>query len=620
MITIFDKGNTPFIIRPCPFISINWNNFTNSDGKVGGKYDIVLTGTLLFHAGSPIFNFATRTNVQNATTWATQYYPGAVQDAKPSETNFPPTEPENLYGLASLLNKQIALKNLFAKECYKIEVASVKAGENEPVIQFYPNFISINFEEGLWVDRCNYTITLEAPFLLDKQENIIGVENHLPKATSNRLPLIPGNQPYPAIKVDDFLNRAGGFIEDFQESWSIEPEDGFGNTVDPWQQPASENTTKVYRITRNITAKGANIENYASHPSSNVPSAPIRKLGTKAHEQARRYVMNYIEGSGTTQNHYDDYPGVLNAFPPQFANFASGLINISSTDYLGYNHSRTENIDVAGGTYSVQDSWVLSSGNAHENYSLSLSSSEENPRNRVSIEGTIKGLTSIPGSGTVFGGNFLSSLNTAYENAINKYRQVTNSGQFGISAWTYKRAQNAAGGIDLNDTPLSVAVATNEFTGEINYTIEYDDRPRQLVSGVASSNVSVSDTYPGDVFAVIPVIGRPTGPVLQYIGGRTEHQRNLSIELVTLGSRFIKVPPAQLNNPNRVQLDARQQLLVKPSLVSPTREGILDIINAYSPGREPGIRKYYISPPQETWDPQQGRYTLNITWTYELNY
>ena len=618
MITIFDKGGVNAkVIRPCPFISINWNNFTNSDGRVGGKYDIVLTGTLLSHVGSPIFTFANRHTIDTATIWSQEYYPGGVQGAKPAETNYPDDEPINLHGLASLLNKQAALKRLFSSECYKIEVGSVKAGETEPIIQFYPNFISINFAEGLWVDRCDYVVTLEAPFLLDRGERIIGMENHVPKVTKSRNPLTPNPPPAinPGLTITDFLTRAGGFIEDFQESWSIEPEDGVGNTNDPWLPSAKENTTRVYRITRNITAKGANIENYAIYQ-------PVlqNRVTYKAHEQARNYVINYIEGSGTTQNHYDDYPGVLNAFPPQFANFASGLINLSSNDYLGYNHSRTENIDVGGGTYSVQDSWILSSGNAHENYSLSLNSSEDNPKNAVTIEGTIKGLTSIPASGSNFGGNYVATLNTSYENAINKYRQITNSGQFGISAWTFKRAQNAAGGIDLNDTPLSVALATNEFTGEINYTIAYDDRPRQLIKGVASSNVSVSDTYPGDVFAVIPVIGRPTGPVLQYIGGRTEYQRNLSIELATLGARFAKLTPQEQNSPQRTALDARQQLLIKPSLVSGTREDILDIINAYSPGREPGIRKYFASPPQETWDPQQGRYSLNITWTYELNY
>lgn len=582
MITIYDKSKTAHVIRPCPFINITWNSFTNSDGKVGGKYDIVLTGTLLYDDGSPVTGDKT---ARNKPTFNASYYP------RPTKTNFGDPDPY-LDALSSLLRKQWALTDLFAEEGLKVEVASVRKGETTPVITFYPNLVSINFEEGFWVDRCNYSITLEAPFLLDASNNIIGVQNYLPKS-----------KPITAPKnVDNFLIDAGGFVEDFQESWSIEPEEGAGITFDP--DDGKDTITRVYRLTRNISAKGANIENYAK-------SEGLAASTAKACEQARKYVTEYILSSGQALNHSDDYPTLLYKGSDLFA---SGLININKTSNWGYNHSRTENIDVAGGTYSVQDSWILTSGVATENFSLSLTNSEENPRNKVVIEGTIKGLSLIPGSGSVFAGNQDSTLNTAYENAINKYREITNSGQFGLNAWTFKRANRAAGGVELNDTPLTVAVAANEFTGEINYTIEYDDRPRQLVSGVAFSNVSVSDTYPGDVFAVIPVIGRPTGPILQYIGGRTEYQRNLSIEVVAMPNRFVK------DDTTTTEVRARKDLVLKPSLVSPSKESIADIIRSYSPGKEPGIRKYFVSPPQETWDPQQGRYSLNITWTYELNY
>jgi hypothetical protein len=70
------------------------------------------------------------------------------------------------------------------------------------------------------------------------------------------------------------------------------------------------------------------------------------------------------------------------------------------------------------------------------------------------------------------------------------------------------------------------------------------------------------------------------------------------------------------NPPN---VDERLNLLQKPSLRNPTRSGIINTVNAYSPARETGIRKYFVSPPQETWDPKSGRYTLNINWTYELD-
>jgi len=609
MITIFDKNDVAHIIRPCPLINITWTTNFNEDGQLGGKYDITLTGTILDNAGSPVFQYNDKTNPDNniRTKFESQYYTGGDAQSKPPRSDSSPSYDE-LVGLNSILSKQIALRELFAKNCTKIEVASVIPGETEPLFHFYPKFISINFAEGVWIHKCDYTVTLEAQFILDNNDKVIGSESYATRTFK------PGSPGWPAaggvgnnLTIEEFLSNVGGFIEDFQESWSLEPEEGNGNTTDPYS--GQENITKIYRLTRNITAKGKNITSYECFGTGDPEFY-------RAHEQARRYVTKHISNSGLMPNDYDDYPGSeLNIS----RYFGSGIINLSAAAYGGFNHSRNENIDISQGTYSVQDTWILSSGSSYENYSLSLSSSSSDPRNKVSIDGTIKGLTSIPASGTVFGGDHHSPLNTAYENAINKYRTITNNGQFGISAHVYKRAQNAAGGITLNHIPLSVSLATNEFTGEINYTIEYDDRPHRFITNTIAENISVSDTYPGDVFAVIPVIGRPTGPVLQYIGGRTEYQRSLSIELVVPTDNTIDID-ATRSRADYAEYKNRQFLLQKPSIVSPTREGIVQIINAYSPAREPGIRKYFVSPPQETWDPKEGRYTLNINWTYELNY
>jgi hypothetical protein len=593
MITIYDKNNKAYIIRPCPLINITWNTNFAGDRPIGGKYDITLTGTLLDNGGSPIFKYNDRNNEDLGTSWTSSYYP-AGDYTKPLPEQFDPNG-----ALNAILAKQVALRELFSKNCLLIEIASIIPGDSEEIISFYPRFLSINFTEGVWVHKCDYTINLEADFLLDKSKNLIGAENYASEQALRKFPQTNISSGQTNISLKDFLKYNGGMIDDFQESWSIEPEDGNGNTGDPY---ISENITKIYRLTRNISAKGKAL------PFCAVLDNPEDVLQYKSYEQARRYVREYVNGSGTALNHYDDYPGVAPytvAPHNYFVNFANGALNLSARNYGGYNHSRSENIDVAQGTYSLQDTWILSSGTSYENYTLSLSSAQEQPRNKVTIEGNIKGLTSIPASGSVFGGDGVAFLaNTSYENAINKYRQITDSGRFGIVAHTYKRAQNAAGGIRLNHIPLSVSVGTNEFTGEINYSIEYDDRPYNIISGVLSENISITDTYPGDVFAVIPVIGRPTGPVLQYIGGRTEYQRSLSLDILV----------------NTSVSGAVQLLLQKPSLLEPTRNGIIHIINACSPGREPGIRKYFASAPQETWDPKEGRYTLNITWTYELNY
>lgn len=571
MIIIYDGNDNAYFIRPTPLVSITWSSTTDASGPIGGKYDIVFSSSLINDAGSPIFTYDNKDNPSNGISWARSYNP------RPAE---PPLSASGALG--SILSKQIALRELFAKKCVKIEICSIEGGE--PIITFYPKLISMNFEEETWTTLCKYTINLEASFLLDKNDNIIGAESYSSE------PIPPG-----ASGIEEFLKKKGGMVEDVQETWSLEPEDGIGNTLDPGQY---ENMVRVYRLTRNISAKGSDMSSFMKCFSKDSD-----KTKYLPHNQAKNFVMNRIGVSGAfgSSNTYDDYPSLVTYF-------GSGLLNLDSTFYTGYNHARTENIDVNQGTYSLQDSWILSSGNAHENYNLSLSTGEGEALTTVTIDGTIKGLTSIPASGSIFGGNHQSIYNTAYENAINKYRQITNQGQFGINAWTFKRAQNAAGGyVSLNDKPLSISLGTNEFTGEITYNIQYDDRAKNTISGVSFEGITVTDTYPGDAFAVIPVIGRPTGPILQYIGGRTEYKRNLSIELV-------------MEIPSGMKANGRQALLKKPSLLPATNSGIKQAIADYSPGKEPGIRKYFIDPPVETWSPKDGRYTLDINWTYELDH
>jgi hypothetical protein len=105
---------------------------------------------------------------------------------------------------------------------------------------------------------------------------------------------------------------------------------------------------------------------------------------------------------------------------------------------------------------------------------------------------------------------------------------------------------------------------------------------------------------------VIPVIGRKTGPVLQYIGGRTEYRRDLQINLLM---DYTKIPYG--NN--------RSLLLQKPSIMEPMASQLSQLIGELSPANEPGVRKYFISPPQENWNPKEGQYNFSISWIYELD-
>ena len=60
-------------------------------------------------------------------------------------------------------------------------------------------------------------------------------------------------------------------------------------------------------------------------------------------------------------------------------------------------------------------------------------------------------------------------------------------------------------------------------------------------------------------------------------------------------------------------------LLKKPSIIEPTATQIADLLKELSPQGEPGIRKYFVSPPSENWNPKEGTYSFNISFTYELD-
>lgn len=584
MLIIYDKLGNANVIRPCPLITINYNANKNKSRSLGGSYDITLNGTILAHEGSPLLITPSGgAGASDGTSFASIYDPRPSGQIVPLDNS-----------LGSILEKQNAIRSLFAVDGQRMELLSIDG--NEPLMVFYPTVQSVSFEEGIYVQICRYTVSLKAEVLLDKNNNIIsdGLMN------LNQEPLngsqYPDTNYYGASErktLADHINDVGGLVEDFSDSWSVEGEDGNGITVDPFQTNY-ENVIKTYRLTRNITATGKTIH------------GPDGRR--EAWEQAQSFVKKRLS---------DDYPTV-----PGLDNyFANGFINIAQSNYGGYNHSRTESLDKTNGSYSVSETWLLSSGTAYENYALSLSSSIENATQSVSINGTIKGLSSIPPSGTIFGGNLTDSRNTPYENATIKYNEITSNGSFGISSHVYKRVQNTTP-LTINPKPRSVSLGVNEFTGEITYDIEFDTRPTPNIPGTISELVSINDTYPGDVFATIPVIGRQTGPVLQYIGTRTEYRRDISIDLIfeTVYPSSISTQNTTLTPSEAIEKYRNQYLYSKPTLWEPARTQINNLIKSLSPAYELGIRKYFLNPPAESWNAQERRYTLNLTWTYELDH
>jgi hypothetical protein len=568
-------------IRPTPLVSISREiNRAGNGDFIGVTYSITLTGTILEDQGFPLAR-----NTQNNALFpfvdgsspGTLVGPYSSFDSTISHADYGRPIQQKVHWdstLDSLFFKQKAIRGLFAQDGQRLEISPIH--NDEPAIVCYPRVSSISFAEGNYVNRADYTIQLEADTLLNKDLDV-DIDG------SVRGDLFPGQ----TLSTEEMLEASGAFLASFSETWSIEADEGAGEITGPF--PVGDGLIpRTYRISHSMNATGK--PHYA-------PDSAGAVVKYEAWEQARGFVQRRLM---QPDNDISSYPNVMNQL-------GSGTLNFIAA-YQGFNHVRTEEVNTADGSYSVTENWILASGTAHETYSLSISTDTSSPFVSVSIEGSIAGLSQIAPSGLKYGGGGSSApvgLN-AYDNALIKYQEVTNSGKFGLTSDVFKRADNSVAA-QMNSQPTSVSLGTNEFTGEVTYSLSFDNRPTNIISGVLSETISVNDTYPGDVFAMIPVIGRATGPILQYIGGRTEYKRDVSIDL-TMDYTDIGYGSGRSN-----------LLLHKPSLVEPTRTQIRALVQELSPAYEPGIRKYFISPPSESWNPKEGSYSFSISWTYELD-
>jgi hypothetical protein len=590
------------VLRPAPFISIDHAiDKTGGGDAFGSKYNITLTGKLLEDRGFPLARDAMGNLFQqfdascNPIPW-----PGAASLKGPYETfdtsvshyddNRPLTQvvPAN-YKLDAILYKQKVLRALFSIDGQRMEVTAVHG--NQPEFVCYPRVVSVSFSEGIYFNQCDYTINLEADTLLDYQ--LIVDDDGNPKYLEDSAesgPGVPSPGGYRAQSTQEILDASGAFLQSFGESWSLEVDESLGETT-----IGGSLNPRSYRLTHSLNATGK------AHYYPEAVGLVTNVIKIPAWKNAKAYVQKRLMR-----------PEIIDAYGPQMiypnveGHIGSGTLSLIK-QYKGFDHSRTEEVNVSDGSYSVTETWLLASGTAYENYSMSISSEMSSPFVSVSIDGSIKGLSEISPSGEIYGGRKpKTNQPNAYQNALKKYLAVSNSSKFGIASSVYKRANNSVA-VELNSQPTSISLGTNEYDGTITYNLSFDNRPTNIISGVLTENISVTDTYPGDVFAVIPVLGRATGPVLQYIGGRTEYHRDVSIELLM---DYTDIPYGH---------DRKSLYLQKPSLVEPTRTQIRKLIQEFSPANEPGVRKYFIDPPSEQWTPKEGRYSFNLSWTYELD-
>lgn len=590
MIEISYDNTIKVNIIPCPLISISQTPIRNKVGTLGSNYSITLNGTIISDRGIPYFS-TSHSNIPSN--------PFTVDPV-----NVVPTPGKYM---SSIFEKQNALRELFAKDGQKIVILN-QDGTRSGIV-CYPNLVSIDFEEGNYLNISRYTISLEAPLLFDSNNNIL--EDSLlglsfsPKKYSIERDYNFYNREFGTKTLANVIEEWGGIVEDFTDTWSIETDESVAETSNI---QSSKIIPRSYRMTRNMSATGRTFyHNGAKYEGWEQALGFIKKTLLTENTSGR---INTPEAE-----RYKLYPGYY------YENiYSSGFLNLNDP-YKGYNHVMTVNFDKTAGSCNVTETWLIASGDlAFENYVMSVGASRDTGLTSVKIDGTIKGLSNIPASGYMKNNqNLLEPQSqyekTPYKQALEKYILISNSGQFGINSPIYQRANNLVS-TSLNSQPLSLSLGINENAGEITYSLEFNDRPLNYFDGVLSENISIADTYPGDVFAVIPIIGRMSGPILQPIRTRTVYSRDVSIELLL---DYTELPSDH---------SRENFLLRKPSLyglpgdklpIHAIREQLKNLLRELSPFNDPDVNPtgYFVKPPSESWSPLDGRYSFNVSWEYE---
>ena len=172
---------------PAPLITINKTYTKSGDGNIIGKiYNITINGTLVAYMGSP---------KTDGTFHTTGGYPAdetVTSDAR----------------LWAIQRKQAAIRDLFSDEGKSFEVQALNAMD---AVRFNPRINDISFEQGIWYDRCNYTITMEADELYPDKEDTF----------------------------DEYISSA-------DESWSI----------DINEEPETLELSRTYTLTHTVSAVG----------------------------------------------------------------------------------------------------------------------------------------------------------------------------------------------------------------------------------------------------------------------------------------------------------------------------------------------------------------------------
>ena len=259
---------------------------------------------------------------------------------------------------------------------------------------------------------------------------------------------------------------------------------------------------------------------------------------------------------------------------------------LPNAQYKAYDHVRTVNSNVSAGSYSVTDTWVIAYGNtagqsAIIDTEISVDNSNMESANTVTVSGTVTGLDTTAAT---------AQQHNKYTNALAAYTKLAKSFFDAAEAAHTEylnRDPDTAGTVTdeqpLKNTEYSKNVGENKAIGTITFSVSFNDKITKN-ENVIEDTLQVDDSGGTDVVAIIGVLLKASGPVIQDMGTVTEKRKSVSYTA-------------------KLKTDQRES---KPTF----GKGIVD---GYQPG---GSSTSYLAGNSESWNETTGDYSVTREWVY----
>jgi hypothetical protein len=300
-------------------------------------------------------------------------------------------------------------------------------------------------------------------------------------------------------------------LQDITETWEFGLLDGESTQLEWETYPAEGSTDKIFRnfsVTHTLSAKGS--------PCSDTTNPGRISAGYVA---AKNFVLNRLNAIGNSPFGADvkdfgqgapitpEFKGQQKIFlTPETGEGAQPNPPNAPTSYNAYNQVNTYTQDILEGTYSVTRNWVAS------RYKATVTMEVVNNTDRTAEFNTTEISINFQGHETA-GPDDVNSRK--YQNAYDLYNS---------NSWS--RPPGATG------TLRSTSITHSQTAGTINISETYSDED-VLIAGSISSSITVTDSNQSggnQAVAILPVIQRAGGPIIQDMGTSTERTRTLAVE------------------------------------------------------------------------------------------